>query len=59
MEIRKGTARELDELAALYNAVCDALAAGINYPGWRRGTYPTREDAERGVAAEELYVVVE
>ncbi len=37
MEIRKGTARELDELAALYNAVCDALAAGTNYPGWRRG----------------------
>lgn len=59
MEIRKGTARELDELAALYNAVCDALAAGTNYPGWHRGTYPTREDAERGVAAGELYVAVE
>ena len=59
MEIRKGTARELDELAALYNAVCDALAAGTNDPGWRRGIYPTREDAERGVAAEELYVAVE
>ncbi len=59
MEIRKGTARELDELAALYNAVCGALEAGINYPGWRRDIYPTREDAERGVAAGELYVAVE
>ena len=59
MEIRKGTAWELDELAALYNAVCGALEAGINYPGWRRDIYPTRQDAERGVAAGELYVAVE
>ena len=59
MEIRKGTARELDELTALYNAVCGALEAGINYPGWRRDIYPTRQDAERGVAAGELYVAVE
>ena len=43
-------------VAALYDAVCDTLQAGENYPGWEKGEYPTRQDAEEGEAAGELFV---
>ena len=43
-------------VAALYDAVCDTLQAGENYPGWEKGEYPTRKDAEEGEAAGELFV---
>lgn len=43
-------------VAALYDAVCDTLRAGENYPGWEKGEYPTRKDAEEGETAGELFV---
>ena len=46
-------------VAALYDAVCDTLEAGENYPGWAKGDYPTRRDAEMGEAAGELFVAEE
>lgn len=56
IEIVIGKESDEDELELLYNDLNDALAAGINYPGWKKGVYPTRCDAEKGIAAGELYV---
>lgn len=51
-----GGPSDLDELGALYDAVNDHLAGGVNYPGWTKGAYPTRRTAEEGVRAGGLYV---
>lgn len=45
----------LAELAALYDSVNDALAAGTNYPGWAKGVYPARETAEDGIRQGALF----
>ena len=51
MQIRKAKEEDIAAVAALYDAVCDTLEAGENYPGWAKGDYPTRRDAEMGEAA--------
>lgn len=56
IEIIKGTAGDIDELESLYDNLNDHLASGINYPCWKKGVYPAREDAEAGVAEDSLYV---
>ena len=56
MQIRKGTETDIEEVAALYDAVNDYLESHTNYPGWRRGVYPTREDAAQGIAENNLFV---
>ena len=56
MQIRKGTEKDIEEVSALYDAVNDYLESHTNYPGWRRGVYPTREDAAQGIAENNLFV---
>lgn len=56
MKIRKGTTGDIDEVACLYDAITDYLEQHMNYPGWRKGIYPTREDAERGIGEGTLFV---
>ena len=34
----------------------DHLAEGINFPGWRKGIYPIRQDALAGIGQASLYV---
>lgn len=51
-----GTKADVDEIARLYDDLNDTLAAGVNYPGWKKGIYPTIEDAEAGVRENTLYV---
>jgi Acetyltransferases len=46
----------IDELEGLYNTLNDYLAQGVNYPGWVKGVYPTRADAERGLQQGGLYI---
>lgn len=58
MQIRPGTPRDADRLEALYNRVNEHLAHTVNYPGWKKGVYPTREDAEKGIADGCLYVAI-
>ncbi len=53
--IRKATDHDLDAIERLYNDLNDHLAAGVNYPGWRKGSYPLRRDAEEGLAEGTLY----
>lgn len=56
MVIEPGKTEDIDELERLYNELNDALAAGINYPGWRKGAYPVRENANEGIRTGCLYV---
>ena len=55
MTIRLGTPEDLDALVQLYDAVCDHMAAAVNYTGWKKGAYPARQDAEEGIREEDAY----
>lgn len=59
LEIRKGTKADIDELAALYDTLNDYLESHTNYPGWIKGIYPIREDAEQGIEENNLYVALQ
>lgn len=59
MEIRLGTEEEIDSLAQLYDNVNEHLAAGVNYPGWKKGSYPVRQDAVDGINEGSLFVATE
>lgn len=56
INIELGTVNDIDELEQLYNDLNDYLEKGINYPGWRKGIYPARQDAESGISEGALYV---
>lgn len=58
LTIRPGTEQDVAELELLYNTLNDHLAATTNYPGWKKGIYPTRETAETGIMEGCLYVAV-
>lgn len=57
MKIRKAEKLDLEQIENLYEEVCDYLEAHKNYPGWRKGVYPTRNDAEIGLNEKSLFVV--
>lgn len=54
--IELGTENDIDCLEKMYDDLNDYLEKGINYPGWKKGIYPTREEAEKGVSEGYLYV---
>lgn len=54
--IRKAAESDLDAIEILYNDLNDYLAANVNYPGWRKGSYPLRCDAEEGLHDGTLHV---
>ncbi|MDD5936977.1 MAG: hypothetical protein PUC65_15675 [Clostridiales bacterium] len=56
IETRLGNPNDLDELEQLYNDLCDHLEAHDNYPGWKKGVYPTRQDALEGIEENALFV---
>lgn len=53
--ICRAAASETDAVALFYDQVIEGLALGINYPGWRKDCYPTRETAEKGIAEGALF----
>ncbi|MGB4658653.1 MAG: GNAT family N-acetyltransferase [Mobilitalea sp.] len=56
IKIRQGTITDIDCIAQLYDDINDHLAVTTNYPGWRKGLYPIRENAEDGIKDSSLYV---
>ena len=56
LSIEQGNHADLNEIEQLYNDLHDALATGINYPGWIKGIYPIREDAIKGIEDCTLFV---
>lgn len=59
MKFRKADARDVEEISRLYDSVCDFLEEHENYPGWKKGIYPTDEDANAGINENALYVVTD
>lgn len=59
MEIRLGSESDVDSLEELYNNINDYLESTINYPGWKKGIYPVRKDAEDGIREGCLFVATE
>lgn len=57
MLIRKGTLLDIHELENLYNVLNDYLEANINYPGWIKHVYPTKETATEGIKEDNLFVI--
>lgn len=51
-----GMEADIDEIEWLYNDLNHALESGINYPGWKKGVYPIRSDAVKGVSEGNLYI---
>lgn len=54
--IEPGACEDTDGLEQLYDELTGCLEKGVNYPGWLRGIYPTREDAVEGIRNHSLYV---
>ncbi|MGL5676800.1 MAG: GNAT family N-acetyltransferase [Cellulosilyticaceae bacterium] len=59
IEIRLGTEKDSDALEQMYDAINDYLECTTNYPGWRKGVYPTRQDAVEGINEGRLFVAIE
>jgi len=51
-----GKEEDIDELEQLYNDLNDYLEEGVNYPGWKKGIYPVRQNAIDGINHGNLYV---
>lgn len=51
-----GKVNDIDELGKLYDDLNDYLAKGVNYPGWKKGIYPVRQDAADGIKNGNLFV---
>ncbi|WP_312648537.1 hypothetical protein [Aminipila sp.] len=49
LTIRKASNHDIDELEQLYDELNDYLESTINFPGWKKGVYPTRKDAINGI----------
>lgn len=55
--IEIAAAADIDEMERLYDSLNEYLEQHVNYPGWRKGIYPAREDAEKGIKEKNLYVL--
>ncbi|GKX67293.1 GNAT family N-acetyltransferase [Inconstantimicrobium mannanitabidum] len=56
ISIELGKTTDIDELEQLYDELNDYLSAGVNYPGWKKGIYPVRQNAVSGIENGNLYV---
>ncbi len=57
--IRNATERDIPAVAAIYERIHDAEAAGRLTTGWLRGVYPTEETARAALMAGDLFVLEE
>ena len=55
--IRLATAADIPAVAAIYERIHDAEAAGRLTTGWLRGIYPTERTAKAALAAGDLFVL--
>jgi len=56
IEIMQATLYDVSEIGSLFDYLNDHLEDTINYPGWKKGVYPTREHAQADIAAKTLFV---
>ncbi len=55
ISIRKAVETDIDCIGKLYEDICDHLEKHNNYSGWKKGIYPVRADAEKGLMENALY----
>lgn len=55
--IEKATIQHLDEIERLYDTLNDSLERGVNYSGWKKGLYPIRETALKGITEQTLFIL--
>lgn len=58
MKVRVATTNDIEAIEHLYNDLNDYLETHVNYPRWKKGVYPIREDAEEALANGTLYVAI-
>ena len=56
IQIKKASEADLDQIEKLYGDICGYLETHKNYPGWKKGIYPARCDAEKGLMEDALYI---
>lgn len=54
--IQLASINDVDELEKLYNDLNDYLEKGINYPCWKKGVYPVRQNAIDGISSNNLFI---
>ena len=59
LKMRLGEEKDVEALARLYDDINDYFATTYNYPGWKKGVYPTRQDAVDGINEKCLFVATE
>ena len=59
MTFEKANMNDLEEISNLYEDVCDYLNEHENYPGWKKGIYPSKDDARAGIEENALYIAKE
>ncbi len=57
INICKAQLSDIDELEMLYDDICDFLATKEYNPGWRKGYFPTRQEALYFLESDTLYTV--
>ena len=57
MVIRKATAKDIDAVEKLYDAIHTEEENGKQTIGWIRGIYPVRKTAEMALARDDLFVL--
>lgn len=57
MKIEKGSLSDINELECLYNDLNDYLEIHTNFPGWKKGVYPVKETAIKGIEEGNLFVI--
>lgn len=55
-QIVKATLDDIDEIATLYDNLNTYLEENINYPGWKKGVYPTQKDAINALNNDTLFI---
>ena len=56
--VRIATVNDIDAIEQLYDDLNDYLETHENYPRWKKGVYPIREDAEEAFVKGNLYVAI-
>ncbi len=56
IHIKKAVEADVDGIEKLYEDICDYLEMHKNYPGWKKGVYPVRFDAEKALMKNALYI---
>lgn len=54
--VRVATADDIEAIGQLYDDLNDYLETHENFPRWKKGVYPIREDAEEAFEKGDLYV---